>query len=269
MARRAAPSEAEALAAARSQPEAGTEGYTEHCEYECLMTTLLVSVRDREEARICLRAGVGLIDVKEPGRGSLGQAPSETLTAILDEVAARQPVSAALGELGDWPDGVLPNEVDRLHFVKWGLSRCGIDWRARLGRLHDLVETRSACKVVLTCYADSQRAGSPTPDEVSRHAIASRASVLLLDTWSKDGTRLLDWLPRPALERLIGDCHDAGVRVALGGSLGLRDLETILPLEPDWIAVRGAACLQGRRDGPLDPASVGALVDLIRPMSED
>ena len=228
------------------------------------MTALLISVRDREEARLCLRAGVDLIDVKEPGRGPLGQAPSETLTGILDEVASRRPVSAALGELADWPDGALPGEVDRLHFVKWGLSRCGDGWRDRLSRLRDLVEASPTCKVVLACYADHLRASSPPPDEVCHHAIVSGASVLLIDTWSKDGTRLLDWLPRHALERLIETSHDAGVRVALGGSLGRRDIESVLPLHPDWVAIRGAACVQGRRDGPLDPPSVSALVDLLR-----
>ena len=231
------------------------------------MTALLVSVRDREEARLCLHAGVDLIDVKAPGQGSLGQATSETLAGILDEIASRRPVSAALGELADWPDGALPDEVARLHFVKWGMSRCGDDWRERLSRLRGLVETGSACKVVLTCYADSQRAGGPAPDDVCHHAIATRASVLLLDTWSKDGTRLLDWLPGQALQRIICTCHDSGVRVALGGSLGRRDIERLLPLDPDWVAVRGAACVQGRRDGALDPLAVSALVDLIRPTS--
>jgi (5-formylfuran-3-yl)methyl phosphate synthase len=231
------------------------------------MTALLISVRDREEARLCLAAGVDLIDIKEPGRGPLGQAPVETLAGVLDEVTARRPVSAALGELADWPDGVTPEEVARLHFIKWGLSRCGDGWRDRLARLRDLVEGRSPCKVVLTCYVDAQRAGSPAVDDVCHHAIASRASVLLLDTWGKDGTRLLDWLPAHALERIIRACHDGGVRVALGGSLGRRDIERLLPLRPDWVAVRGAACAGGRRDGPLDPSSVAALVDLIRPTS--
>ena len=231
------------------------------------MTALLVSVRDREEARLCLAAGVDLIDVKEPGRGPLGQAPSETLTGILDEVASRCPVSAALGELAEWTDGALPGEVDRLHFVKWGLSRSGDGWRDRLSRLRDLVEARPTCKVVLTCYADHSRASSPTPDEVCHHTIVSRGSVLLIDTWSKDGTRLLDWLPHHTLERIIGACHDSGVRVALGGSLGRRDMEKLLPLNPDWVAIRGAACVQGRRDGPLDPPSVSAFVDLIRSTS--
>ena len=229
------------------------------------MTALLISVRDREEARLCLAAGVDLIDVKEPGRGSLGRARAETLAGVLDEVAGRRPVSAALGEMAEWPDDEIPADLDRLHFVKWGLSRCGDDWRDRIARLRGLVEGRSPCKVVLTCYADCRRAGSPAPDDVCHHAIASRAAVLLLDTWSKDGTRLLDWLPAHALDRIVRACHDGGVRVALGGSLGRRDIERLLPLRPDWIAVRGAACAEGRRDGPLDALAVAALVALIRP----
>ena len=180
-------------------------------------------------------------------------------------MAGRRPVSAALGEMAEWPDDDISADLDRLHFVKWGLSRCGDDWRDRIARLRGLVEGRSPCKVVLTCYADCRRAGSPAPDDVCHHAIASRAAVLLLDTWSKDGTRLLDWLPLHSLDRIVRACHDAGVRVALGGSLGRRDIERLLPLRPDWIAVRGAACAEGRRDGPLDSIAVAALVALIRP----
>jgi (5-formylfuran-3-yl)methyl phosphate synthase len=231
------------------------------------MTAMLISVRDRAEARLCLDAGVDLIDIKEPGRGPLGQAPAQAIAGVLDEVAGRRPVSAALGELADWPDGAMPDEVARLHFVKWGLSQCGDGWRERFARLRDLIEGQSPCKVVLTCYADAQRAGSPTVDDVCHHAIASRATVLLLDTWGKDGTRLFDWLSVPALERIIRACHDGGVRVALGGSLGRGDIERLLPLGPDWVAVRGAACAGGRRDGSLDPLAVGALVALIRPTS--
>ena len=38
------------------------------------MTGLLVSVRSASEARVALAAGVDVIDVKEPNRGSLGAA---------------------------------------------------------------------------------------------------------------------------------------------------------------------------------------------------
>ncbi len=175
-------------------------------------------------------------------------------------------VAPSVPRSGSWPNG--PTAYCRARSIGC-ISSNGV-WPGaattgdRLSRLRDLVEARPACKVVLTCYADHLRAGSPPPDEVCHHAIVSGASVLLIDTWSKDGTRLLDWLPRHALERLIETSHDAGVRVALGGSLGRRDIETVLPLHPDWVAIRGAACVQGRRDGPLDPPSVSALVDLLR-----
>ncbi|MEX0712176.1 MAG: (5-formylfuran-3-yl)methyl phosphate synthase, partial [Pirellulales bacterium] len=45
------------------------------------MTKLLVSVRSLAEARLALAAGVDLIDLKEPARGSLG---------ALDPAVARQ-----------------------------------------------------------------------------------------------------------------------------------------------------------------------------------
>ena len=63
------------------------------------MTRLLVSVRSADEARTALAAGVDLIDVKEPARGSLGAASPGVVADVVGAVAGRVPVSAALGEL--------------------------------------------------------------------------------------------------------------------------------------------------------------------------
>src|SRR5262245_30687842 len=97
------------------------------------MPGLLVSVRDAAEAAIALAGGAALIDVKDPDRGSLGAAPAATVADVLDAVNGRAPVSAALGELADWPGAPGPPHIDRLAFVKWGLAGCrDQDWLTRL-----------------------------------------------------------------------------------------------------------------------------------------
>jgi uncharacterized protein (UPF0264 family) len=227
------------------------------------MTELLVSVRTAPEARIALAAGVDLLDVKEPERGSLGRADDGVLQAVLDSAAGQTPVSAALGELRDWPGEQPPLFLGRLAFVKWGLSG-DAKWATRTARLRRRVEETSPCRVVLAAYADHERAGAPAPREVCRHACRGGFSVLLIDTCHKDGTSLLDWLPLREAAALISSCHDAGVRVALAGGLRLCDVELLGPLRPDWFAVRGAACAGGARGATLDPERTRLLVELVR-----
>src|SRR5262249_46639431 len=105
-------------------------------------------------------------------------------------------------------------------------------------------------------------ARSPAPDEICAFACDGRAGAFLLDTWGKDGSTLLDWIPLWEVARLCVRCRAAGVPVALAGSLGPRQIGAVLQLRPDWIAVRGAACLGGRT-GTLDLGKVRALVDLV------
>src|SRR5437016_5096196 len=84
------------------------------------MTQLLVSVRSAAEAEAALAGGAQVIDVKEPLRGALGRADDAAIAAVVEAVAGRCPVSAALGELREtcWTD--VPPACDRLSFVKWG-----------------------------------------------------------------------------------------------------------------------------------------------------
>ncbi len=224
------------------------------------MTELLVSVRSDVEARIALASGAGLIDVKEPSRGSLGRADEDVLAEVLDAVVPARPVSAAMGELRDWPGVAVPPFLDRLTFVKWGLADAMDDWAVRANQLRRCVEERSPCRVVLASYADHARANSPPPREVVGLVAGS---VLLLDTFRKDGKSLLHWLSMRDVSEIIASCRKVGTRIALAGSLQETDVEALLPLGPDWVAVRGAVCTNGERGATLDATRVRRLADLV------
>lgn len=223
------------------------------------MTQLLVSVRSASEAESALAGGADLIDVKEPNRGALGRADDAVITQIVEAVEGRRPVSVALGELLDQP--LVPG-FDGL--VKVGLAGCGsrAGWRDLLAdflTMHAL----PASRLVAVAYADYQRARSPSPAEVCGFALTIGCPVLLLDTWRKDGSTLLDWRPFDAIRELGRACQGAGIRLALAGSLTEREIEKLLPMAPDVIAVRRAACPNGHRDGEIDRHAVERLAGLI------
>ena len=209
------------------------------------MPQLLISVRTAPEAEIAVTAGADVIDIKEPARGSLGRADDETIAAIVERVAGRKPVSAAMGELAECS---LAPPVDGLNFVKWGLAGCADrQWQRELTEA-----ARGVNGPVAVAYADWRRANAPAPDEVTAYAIKNRWPVVLFDTWRKDGATLFDWLPVPDLARLTQPLHAARLRFALAGSLAFEHLPLLTPLNPDWLAVRGAVCRQGDRGAVLD-----------------
>jgi uncharacterized protein (UPF0264 family) len=225
------------------------------------MTQLVVSVRSVSEATAALAGGAALIDVKEPGQGSLGRAEAVTTIEVVRFVAGRRPVSAAMGEL---TEGASPR-IPGLKYVKWGLAGCsGLNWRGELAELeHQLRQTPDYGRLVAAAYADWQRAGAPPPEEVVTFALEQHWPVLLFDTWKKDGTSLFDWLPLSYVAELSWRCQAVGVQVALAGSLGLDHMEAIRELRPDWLAARGALCRSGLRKGVIDPERVRRLASAL------
>jgi uncharacterized protein (UPF0264 family) len=222
---------------------------------------LLVSVRSAGEAASALCGGADIIDIKEPSRGSLGRADNETISAIVDFVAGRKPVSAACGELVQ----ELPIPIaGPLAFVKWGLAGCGseTDWSSRLGMV--TAKLPIDCRPVVVAYADWQRAQAPSPEAVTRSVFAIRRGALLVDTWQKDGKSLLDFLSLSEIDMIIRRCQVAGIPVALAGSLDGTTMEALLPLRPEIIAVRAAACRNGNRNDEIDSRRVRRLVALLR-----
>ncbi|HEY7328102.1 MAG TPA: (5-formylfuran-3-yl)methyl phosphate synthase [Gemmataceae bacterium] len=236
------------------------------------MTQLLVSVRSASEAEAALRGGAKLIDVKEPKHGSLGRARDGVISEVARTVAGRCPISAANGELIDFRRDKLPPAGSGLVYVKWGLSgyRDGGKeaWQPELlWAMNCLQGHESSCRPVAVAYADWQRAGAPRPEDVCSFAVENSTGAFLIDTWRKDGSTLLDWLSLGAIESLRGLCSAAGVPIAFAGSLGPAEIRTLLPLCPDWIAVRGAICQGKRRESVVEEGKVRMLAELLVPPS--
>lgn len=237
------------------------------------MTQLLVSVRSAREAEAALRGGAAIIDVKEPASGALGRASDATIAGVTRALAGRRPVSAALGELLDVPGEIAPPEGVPLTFVKWGLAGYAVQgaalWQSELGLAQrGLTQRQPRCRPVAVAYADCKRAQAPTPDAVCDFAISNATAAFLIDTWKKDGSTLLDWLTLPEIELLRDRCHAAGVPLALAGSLGAEQIRTLLPLCPDWFAVRGAVCQGHQRKSMIEEGKVRQLVNLLAKESE-
>jgi len=231
---------------------------------------LLVSVRNREEARLALEAGVKILDVKEPDQGSLGMAAVQDIQEIGQEVEQSSQVtfSIALGELHDHrPDEKFPELSSRIDFVKVGLAGCATDssWRGNYSQLRDQLteQTDNSCNWVAVIYADHSAAESPLPDEIVDYAISNSLSGVLIDTYEKNGLSLLDHLHLEQIERITRRCHEKGLFLALAGSLKREQITQLAPIAADIIAVRGAVCQGQNRQAQLDPHRIAQRQSLL------
>ncbi len=231
------------------------------------MTGLLVSVRDAAEALAALAGGAHLIDIKEPRRGSLGAADPTTIADIVQAVAGRVPVSAALGELLE-PHLVSSqhsptNHLAGLSFAKLGLAGCRhrADWPRRWARALECLPTTVAPVAVV--YADHATAMSPLPADTLRHARALHCRAVLLDTFDKSRGGLLDLWTLADVDEFVRAARLAGLMVVLAGSLDQESSYKVLPFQPDYIAVRGAVCA-GDRTGDLQTSRVRDMAALVK-----
>lgn len=219
------------------------------------MARLLVSVRSPREALAAVEGGADIIDVKEPKRGPLGRADSSIWREVREILPPSIPLSVALGEIHEWPGNHC--EVPELRictFWKLGLASSGTNWA------EDWRQIRRNCKAgpgwIAVAYADWEKAASPHPDEILEAAIVADDCVgVLVDTWDKSSPSPINeswtaWFDRG---------RELGLTTALAGRLDLEMIRRLAPLRPTIIAVRGAACVGGDRQGEIDAGRVSAL----------
>ena len=70
----------------------------------------------------------------------------------------------------------------------------------------------------------------------------------LIDTLTKDGRNLFDFIPETKLREMVFESKKLGLSTALSGHLKLTDLDELARINPDIVGVRGAVCSTGDRD---------------------
>ena len=71
---------------------------------------------------------------------------------------------------------------------------------------------------------------------------------ILIDTLTKDGRNLFDFMPEPVLRDMVMEAKQVGLSTALSGHLKLENLDELARINPDIVGVRGAVCSSGERD---------------------
>jgi uncharacterized protein (UPF0264 family) len=104
----------------------------------------------------------------------------------------------------------------------------------------------SGTRTVAVIYADYHAANAPSSEEILDAAAEWQCDTILVDTWNKSGGGLLAIWSFDQIARLLETVHSRGRHVAIAGSLTHDDIAKVLCLEPEYIAVRGAACEAGR-----------------------
>lgn len=233
-----------------------------------MKTRLLVSVRTEQEAHDALQAGVDILDIKNPARGSLGR-PSHSLVSSIVKQAGQVPVSMALGEWFQTQHQPIPSGIT---WAKVGLSRLTtLADRQRANRYWFQLQQRlHPTRMVGVVYADHVRVNGIHFDEMFRwvelaRLLSAHTPVLLVDTSIKDGSSLLDWCSLRQLQRWQKLCRCHGIALALAGSLRIHDIAVLKKeVVPDIIAVRGVVCDGNDRAQQLQKDRVLSLVQYLR-----
>jgi uncharacterized protein (UPF0264 family) len=220
---------------------------------------LLVSVRSPEEAADAVAGGADIVDVKEPAGGSLGAASAEVCAQIAATVAGRVPWTMACGELADGVSRVTDllaatweELADRSaaaatlpQAIKLGLAGCaGTPWVDELATL--VQGLPQGVRQVLVLYADGQRCGAPSPEEIFAAAADLRPFAVLVDTFDKQGPGLLGHCKISELQAWRAAVAACDAAFVLAGKLQIADFPRILAVPADIIAVRSAVCSENR-----------------------
>lgn len=220
------------------------------------MVSVLVSVRNVEEAKIALRAGVDLIDLKEPEKGAMGMVDLSVVSLIQSALPSNLPLSMACGELCDVPKqlNVIPKGIS---FYKFGLSNCKStgNWVDNLLLLKDqvLLLNKSAF-VVPVLYGDYLKANSIKPFALLELLFEHSFFAIMIDTWGKDGSSVLDLITIDELLQIQNKCDVHNVKFALAGSLNLERVIWLIRegIKPAWFGFRGAVCKEMSRNKTID-----------------
>ena len=213
---------------------------------------LMVSVQNVDEALEAEQGGADVVDVKNLQEALVGSGHPSTVRQVRGIIPVEKHVSVTLG--------VVPNQAGTVAMavyaaammdatsVKVGFRVADYDTAAEV-----LLESRRALdgfntKLVGSLFADNELyEGGLDPHLMVQLAKDGECDGFLIDTLTKDGRNLFDFMPEPVLRQIILEGKQLGMSTALSGHLKISDLDELARINPDIVGVRGAVCASGDR----------------------
>ena len=216
------------------------------------MSRLLASVNSLEEALIVLQADVDIIDLKQPALGALGALSTQQVQKIVASLENAKPVSATVGDLPMQAE-VIVNAVKAMAGTGVDYIKIGFfpdqNWSEVITKLATL--TQGQLKLIAVLFADQR----PDLNYIEQFSEAGFAGIML-DTINKSGGSLTQVMPLATLQDFVQTARQYQLLCGLAGSLRIADIQTLLPLQADYLGFRGALCEQHQRTAQLDPAAI-------------
>jgi uncharacterized protein (UPF0264 family)/dihydrodipicolinate synthase/N-acetylneuraminate lyase len=213
---------------------------------------LMVSVQDVEEALEAEQGGADVVDVKNLQEALVGSGHPSIVRQVRGIIPVEKHVSVTLG--------VVPNQpgtVAMAAFAAAQLDATSVKVGFRYGSYEDAVEVLrqsrralegSNTKLIGSVFADNEL----YEDGLDPHCMVQLAKEgecdgFLIDTLTKDGRNLFDFMPEPVLRDIVLQGKQLGMSTALSGHLRISDLDELARINPDIVGVRGAVCSSGDR----------------------
>ena len=221
---------------------------------------LMVSVQNLEEAHEALVGGADIVDVKNLQEALVGSAHPRVVKEVREAVPAGKHASVTLG--------VVPNQVDTVAMAVYAaatLDATSVKVGFSKTEYGMAVETLLSCRRALdgfeTKLIGSLFADNPLYDGLDPHLTVSMAREgacdgFLVDTLTKDGRNLFDFMSESELREMVFEGKEAGMSTALSGHLNVANLDELARINPDIVGVRGAVCQDGDRSSGVHRAAV-------------
>ena len=213
---------------------------------------LMVSVQNVEEALEAEQGGADVVDVKNLQEAMVGSGHPSTVRQVRSIIPVEKHVSVTLG--------VVPNQAGTVAMAVYAaamMDATSVKVGFRVAEYDTAVEvlrqSRRALdgfntKLVGSLFADNELyEGGLDPMLMVQLAKDSECDGFLIDTLTKDGRNLFDFMPEPVLRDIVLQGKQLGMSTALSGHLKISDLDELARINPDIVGVRGAVCASGDR----------------------
>jgi len=214
---------------------------------------LMVSVQNLKEAKEAMKGRADIIDVKNLQEALVGSAKPGIFAAVREAVPEEIHASLTLG--------VVPNQAGTVAMAAWaagkmnatsvkvGFMQADYDKSVEVLQASKEALAGTNTKLIGSLFADNVLyEGGLDPHLMPKLARDGQCDGWLIDTLTKDGRNLFDFLPESELRAMVLEGKSDGMSTALSGHLKMSDLDELARVNPDIVGVRGAVCSRGDRD---------------------